>query len=309
MTGLVVAGTLVVPASAAAAPTRPAAATAGSASIRATTAAPAVTTTPRIRYLSVLASGGAVTMPARLYAGTYYVHVTTTNQWNRLQVVRPPRGLTKASFYALYRAWWTTVPRGSAASRAAFTRWSTSVTFVGGATVSRDGDSFALGTPRGIGTFAITLSPGRYWFFTSSYGGPRGTAAQIREVTVVGTWNRATVPVAAVARFTPAGTVTMTRKIPTSGFVLGVGVPGQLSVLGFARLLPGLSDDDLALCLLDGLVGPPPCFDGDGQLGGEVSGGASALWYYRLSPGDYVVFQGGQPLDGGFSHAVRISVG
>ena len=105
----------------------------------------------------------------------------------------------------------------------------------------------------------------------------------------------------------------MPRTIPTSGFVLGVGATGWTSVLSMRRLLPGLSDGDLGTCLMDGLVVPSPCFarPGAAQLGGAVSGGASALWYYRLPPGDYIVGQGGLtawPYDASLAHALRITV-
>ena len=35
------------------------------------------------------------------------------------------------------------------------------------------------------------------------------------------------------------------------------------------------------------------CFDASATLGGGVSAGASALWWYDLPPGEYIAFQGG----------------
>ncbi len=149
----------------------------------------------------------------------------------------------------------------------------------------------------GPGTFAITLSPGRHWFFASINGDVFGTpSSRIRQVTVVGTVNRAPVPTAAVARFAYArgASVTLPRTLPTHGFVLGIGARGLLSTLVFSKLLPGITDAELndgTTCISDGLPVTKQCFAPVRHSfdGGAVSGGASALWYYSLPPGDYPV--------------------
>ena len=157
-----------------------------------------VTTTtaaPRIRSLTVSVSKGVTTMPSRLLAGTYYVHLTTTDADASLQVVRA--NVVRSSAYG------------------------------------------ALVNPGGRATFAITLAPGRYWLYSASGGSPYAggkllPGRLIRTLTVVGTAERATVPVAAVARFA-GNTPTIPRAIPGRGFVLGVGEPGVITVLGFLR--------------------------------------------------------------------------
>lgn len=180
--------------------------------------------------------------------------------------------------------------------------WRTSATFVGGANVVRTTPYDLIVNPGGRATFAITLAPGRYWFYSDSNGHPalpggRSIAmSRIRTVTVVGAAERAAVPVAATARFA-TGSVTLPRSIPRRGFVLGVGEVGFVNALALRRLEPWVTPDQLqeGVCFDDGGGGTPSlsCFDGDAGLGGGVSGGASALWWYDLPPGEYIAYQGG----------------
>ena len=202
-----------------------------------------VTTTtaaPRIRSLTVSVSKGVTTMPSRLLAGTYYVHLTTTDADASLQVVRAPATLSLATWYARYVACATYTPGESLSTSLRQCRyWRTSATFVGGANVVRSSAYGALVNPGGRATFAITLAPGRYWLYSASGGSPYAggkllPGRLIRTLTVVGTAERATVPVAAVARFA-GNTPTIPRAIPGRGFVLGVGEPGVITVLGFLR--------------------------------------------------------------------------
>ena len=102
-------------------------------------------------------SGTTVSMPSRLRAGTYVVHVSTTDQMNELQVVRPPSTLSRTRFVALWHAWWNS----GAGTTSSWRAWRTSATFVGGAQVVPRSARYLNRTPGGVGTFAITLRPGR----------------------------------------------------------------------------------------------------------------------------------------------------
>lgn len=263
----------------------------------------AATTTPRIRSLTVSVSKGVVTMPSRLAAGTYYVHVTTPDASAPLQVVRPPSYLSLATWFARDVAC-RTYTRGESweTSLRQCRFWRTSATFVGGAQVTRVAAD-ALLNPGGRATFAITLAPGRYWFYESdygyghlTYGGKTLPRSAVRTITVTGPAERAAVPVAAVARFAN-NTPSMPRVIPRRGFVLGLGEPGVVTLLFFFRLKPWVKDSDLvpSQCFPDGggAYQALQCFDAGLVLGGGVSAGASALWWYDLPPGEYIAFQGG----------------
>ncbi|HET7900919.1 MAG TPA: hypothetical protein VFL59_06990 [Candidatus Nanopelagicales bacterium] len=264
---------------------------------------PAATTTPRIRSLNVAVSGGVTTMPTRLMAGTYYVHLSTLDSGASLQVVRPPSTLSLASWYARYLACATHSPGESYATSVRQCRyWRTSATFVGGANVVRVSTYDQLVNPGGRATFAITLAPGRYWFYADTGGAPQLSNGKplprirIRTVTVVGASQRAAVPVAAVLRF-PPGSVSFPRLVPRRGFVLGIGEPGVITVLVLLRRKSWVTDADLVpgQCFPDsgGASQALQCFDGYVRLGGGVSAGASALWWYDLPAGDYIAFQGG----------------
>lgn len=261
-----------------------------------------VTAAPRIRSLTVSVSNGITTMPSRLLAGTYFVHVTTADAQASLQVVRAPAMLSLATWYARYVACATYTPGESVQTSVRQCRyWRTSATFVGGAHVVRTSAYAALANPGGRATFAITLAPGRYWLYSDVGGSPNAGGKilprrLIRTLTVVGPAERANVPVAAVARFA-GNTPTMPRAIPRRGFVLGVGEPGVITVLAVERLKPWVTDTDLVegQCFDDSGGGTPAlqCFDGFSTLGGGVSAGASALWWYDLPPGEYIAVQGG----------------
>lgn len=257
---------------------------------------------PRIRSLTVSVSKGVVTMPSRLPAGTYYIHVTTVDADASLQVVRRPAGLALATWYQRFLSC-STVTQGEP-SQGIVRRcryWRTSATFVGGANVVRTSSSGTFPNPGGRATFAITLSPGQYWFYEDQGGQPaRGgrpsPLSSIHVVTVVGAAERAPVPVVAVARF-GAGSLTIPRVIPRRGFLLGIGQSGIINALGLARIKPGITDEQLVafgVCF-NSSSGIPElsCLDGDAVLGGGVSGGASALWWYDLPPGEYIAFQAG----------------
>lgn len=267
------------------------------------------TAAPRIRSLTIGVSKGVVTMPSRLTAGTYYVHVTTADAEASLQVVRRPVGLALATWYQRFLSC-STVTQGEP-SQGIVRRcryWRTSATFVGGANVVRSSRNGAFPNPGGRATFAITLSPGQYWFYEDQGGQPaRGgrpsPLSSIHVVTVVGAAERAPVPVAAVARF-GAGSLTIPRVIPRRGFLLGIGQPGIINTLGLARIKPGITDEQLVafgVCF-NSSSGIPElsCLDGNTILGGGVSGGASALWWYDLPPGEYIAFQAGTNEAGDF---------
>jgi hypothetical protein len=235
-------------------------------------------------------------MPSRLVAGTYLVKVTTRDAQSEVQVVRPSRSLTTAAFAARWARWYSLTNHGKD-SRAAFQTWRTSATFVGGAWVVPRATTSHAQTPGGVGTFQITLNPGRYWFYADN--------AKIKTVTVVGAARPALpAPNPTVVRFGAfrfgafGGTsVSLPATIPSSGWMKGIGTPGILSVLWAQRLLPGITAADLRdSCGFDQMPANKTCFARGSfvQLGGSVSAGASALWRYRLPPGRYVVGNGGQ---------------
>lgn len=287
----------------------------------------AATTVPAgPRYLSVAISKGLVTMPSRILAGTYYVHVKTADLGAGLQVVRPPQGnpgYTPTKFYAAWTAFHAHADGPGAATT--FRSWRTAVTFIGGAQVAPHTQLGFARTPAGVGTFAITLSAGTYWFYADSGNGDPYTQwipgkslvanpRLVRVVTVVGALpSQRPVPVAALARFgiypvragsVPAiGNVTsvsLPAHLPTAGFIKGLGTPGRISALWVKQLKPGITDADLRgdyTCFGREGLDPPvkDCFVANTfrVLGGGVSAGASALWYYVLPPGEYVMGNGG----------------
>lgn len=278
-----------------------------SSAVRATTApstspGQTATTAPRIRSLTIGVSKGVVTMPSRLAAGTYYVHVTTTDANASLQVVRRPVGLSLATWRQRFLACNSVTPGEPSQTIVRRCRyWRTSATFVGGANVVRTSTSGTFPNPGGRATFALTLSPGQYWFYEDLagqpiYGNKPLALSRIRAVTVVGTAERSPVRAVGVARFA-AGSVTITRVIPRRGFLLGIGQPGIINSLGLARIKPGITDEQLVapgVCFNSGSGIPElSCLDGGAFLGGGVSGGASALWWYDLPPGEYIAFQAG----------------
>jgi hypothetical protein len=249
---------------------------------------------PHTIYISL--SHDVVSMPSTLRAGTYYVQVRTTDARNGVTVVRPPSTLTPATFYARYRAF-DTVYDASRDPSAALHRYRTSGTFVSGA-------STVAGK---VGAFAIRLTPGRYFFFTAGGSDPvsltRSGALDARHVKVVTVVGPAAAPVAVptvgIARFDlvwPRSTsVTLPSTLPRRGFLLAVGGRGLTGGIWAQRLLPGVTDTELhdGTCLADGLPAPKVCFDGTmATLGGAVSPGASAWFYYDLPPGDYAVGSG-----------------
>lgn len=258
-------------------------------------------TTARVRYLDITVHKDVVTMPTRLVAGTYYVHVNTPDEVNSIQVVRPPSTLSRARFSALYMNYFNALLKGKyiPAIQTAYNRWRTSATFVGGA------QSWGIKVPYREGVFAITLWPGRYWFYASGGSGmPRVDETRwtthIYQVTVVGTGSRSPVPIVGVVRFGssypgPVPKYFIPRTLPRQGFLLALGTRGILSTLRVAGLLPGITDAQLHdghTCLADDLPPEQRCFNSYWfVLGGAVSAGASAFWYYRLPPGDYVVGQ------------------
>lgn len=271
---------------------------------QASTTQPSTTASPRIRSLTVDVSKGVVTMPSRLLAGTYYVHVTTKDASASLQVVRAPSNLSLATWYARYVACATTSPGETWQTSVRQCRyWRTSATFVGGAEVLRTTAYREIPDPGGRATFAITWTPGRYCLYSDLWSHPRFANGKllplglIRTVTIAGPAVRTAVPIAAVARFA-GNTPSLPRSIPRRGFVLGLGEPGVITVLALERLRPWVTDGDLVegQCFDDSGGGTPAlqCFDGYHRLGGGVSAGASALWWYDLPPGEYIAFQGGQ---------------
>lgn len=271
-------------------------------STRASTTLATTSTTPAIRSLTVDVSKGVVTMPSRLLAGTYYVHITTKDADASLQVVRRPANLSLATWRARFLACHTWSPGETQQTSLRQCRyWRTSATFVGGANVVRSSRWGMLPNPGGRATFAITLAPGQYWFYEDLSGQPvysnkPSPLSRIRVVTVVGAAERVPVPVAAVVRFA-AGSVTLPRAIPRRGFLLGIGQPGIINRPGFLRIRPGITDEQITafgVCF-NSSSGIPElnCFDAGADIGGGVSGGASALWWYDLPPGEYIAFQNG----------------
>ena len=292
----------------------PSASASGSASPRPATVAAAQppvssvsTTAAPIHSLRISLAGGTTTMPARLLAGTYYVHVSTTDARSAVQVVRPAASLSLTTWYARFLA--CARPSAGTSSSTILRRcraWRTSASFVGGAGVVRVPGYRLFVNPGRRGTFAMTLAPGRYWVYASPdvpswpwRGGHVLPMRLIRVITVVGPSRHAAVPVAAVARFV-SNQVYLPRTMPRRGFVLGIGQPGIVSVLQLGRLKPGITDHQLftpGQCFVDsgGAGQALDCFQNPGwtTLGGGVSGGHSALWWYDLPPGDYVAAQGG----------------
>lgn len=261
----------------------------------ATAATPTTTARPRTIYISL--SHDIVTMPTTVRAGTYYVQVRTTDARNGVTVVRPPSTLTPSTFYARWQAFYDQYNASKDAS-AALHRYRTSATFVGGAWTTRGH----------VGAFAIRLNPGRYWFFTADGSDPLGAQvghayrrdpAHVKVVTVVGPAAPAVaVPVVGVARIgsvvAATSTVALPSTLPSHGFLLAVGVRGGGLTGGLwaERVRPGITDAELhdGTCLDDGLPPAKDCFDGPVvTLGGAVSPGASAWFYYALPPGDYAV--------------------
>lgn len=296
--GFVVAAPLLAASSSCASPPVPSRAAPAPPAVRAPAAiaaTPTATVRPHTIYISL--SSDIVTMPTTLRAGTYYVQVRTTDARNGVTVVRPPSTLTPSTFYARYRAFYDQYNAGKDAS-AALHRYRTSATFVGGAST----------TAGHVGAFAIRLNPGRYWFFTADGSDPLGArvgtgfrlnAAHVKVVTVVGPAAPAVaVPVVGVARLgatTPSrSTVVLPATLPGQGFLLAVGVRGEGLTGGMwaQRVRAGITDAELhdGACLNDGLPPELDCFDGPVvAIGGAVSPGASAWFYYRLPPGDYAV--------------------
>ncbi|HEU4676438.1 MAG TPA: hypothetical protein VFS29_10640 [Motilibacteraceae bacterium] len=263
----------------------------------------ASTTVVRPWTLGIGLEGTAVTMPSRLRAGTYIVHATTTDRVNEVQFVRPPQTLSTSRFVTLWRTWWNHQTDRN------WHAWRTSATFVGGAQVVPNSLPGLPRTPAGQGTFAITLRPGTYWVYTGDLGDLRtssGTlvpASRIKAVTVYGPAPaQSTVRYAGTVRFGSYTTsdgrptsVSLPRTLPAQGYLRGVGTPGYVSTLGLQKLKPTTTEDMLVpgICYPDGggLQRDYGCFEGSYQLGGAVSAGANAVWYYALPPGRYAAGQ------------------
>jgi len=257
--------------------------------------------------LHVGLAGSVVTMPSSLRAGTYVVHASTTDVSSELQVVRPPSTLTRSRFVALWHDWWLSQ------SPTTWNRWRTAATFLGGAQVVPRSVPNLNRTPAGLGTFAITLRPGTYWFYTGRSGDPmiatsRGLApvpaSRIRVVTVYGAAPAQTaVAYAGTVRFgsyTVDGqptSVSLPRSLPAHGYLRGLGVTQFVSTLSLRKLRPGVAQSRLVPgdCYPDSggaWGGAPDCFEPYRyQLGGGVSAGSAALWWYTVPPGRYAVGQ------------------
>jgi hypothetical protein len=264
-----------------------------------------------VRTLDVAVHGDVVVVPSHLQAGTYVVTVSTSDaDGATLQVARPGDRLTPQRFVDLQDAYYAAATSGHHDIETAFRRWRTSVTFLGGATAVPAAMTFGYTrTPGGVGTFAVTLAPGRYWFYAGSSGevltgdNYPDPAAHIREVTVDGAPTEATaaLPVTAEARFNPGSSIVPVQipaTIPGRGFLRGVGSPGIVSTLVLLALLPGVTDAELTdgrTCFAgptSGGIAVKSCFGRTSTpfLAG-VSGGQDALWFYDLPPGDYVAGQ------------------
>ncbi|HET7900920.1 MAG TPA: hypothetical protein VFL59_06995, partial [Candidatus Nanopelagicales bacterium] len=120
----------------------------------------------------------------------------------------------------------------------------------------------------------------------------------IKVVTVVGPAPGAVVvPVVGVARFAldwPAHrSVTLPSTLPRQGFLLAVGGTGLTGGITAGRLVAGTTDAELydgVTCITEGVPAARNCFTGTwAAMGGAVSPGASAWFYYRLPAGDYAV--------------------
>jgi hypothetical protein len=264
-----------------------------------------------IRTLDVAVHGDVVVVPSHLQAGTYVVTVSTSDaDGATLQVARPGDRLTPQRFVDLQDAYYAAATPGRHDIELAFRRWRTSVTFLGGATAVPAQMTYGYArTPGGVGTFAVTLAPGRYWFYAGNAGevltgdNHPAAAAHIREVTVDGapTDASAALPVTAEARFSP-GTSTIPVQLPATipgrGFLRGRGSPGVVSTLVLLPLLPGVTDAELTdggTCIAgrsSGGIATKNCFGrrSTAFLAG-VSGGQDALWFYDLPPGDYAAGQ------------------
>ena len=130
------------------------------------------------------------------------------------------------------------------------------------------------------------------------------TAARIHVVTVYGAApTQSAVPAVGLVRFgsyTVAGrstSVSLPTSLPAHGYLRGVGTPGYVSTLSLRKLLPGVGYSRLVAgdCYPDNggaWQGAADCFAPfDYQLGGGVSAGSGALWYYSVPPGTYAVGQ------------------
>jgi len=254
--------------------------------------ASAVTPSPtHTLYISV--ANRYLTMPHRVVAGQYYAQVRTTDAQSVVQIVRPPAGYTTGRFLAAASLWNSKLQSGAdpTAAYAAFLR---SVNFVGGAFVARGG----------VGAFATRLTAGTYWLYENSYAFPTHVA-RIVVLTVVGAIPAQT-PVTSVglARFSATGGLTMPARLPTAGWLKGLGGTA-LNSLSVAKLVPGVTKADLdtrGVCFPAGIAPPvKDCFVHStgtnmsgtlNELGANLSAGASVYWYYRLTPGDYVAGNG-----------------
>ncbi len=264
-----------------------------------------------VRTLSITVLGTDVTVPSRLEAGTYVVDVATPTprDMGTVQVARPGEGLTREEFVRRQNAWQPAIDLPTPQALDAYRRWRTSASFLGGGTAmpARLRGDLRNPTPGGVGQFAITLEPGRYWFYAGRGGevlAPDGkaVASSIHEVDVVGQVQDATasLPVVAEVRFSTTPyqqAVAMPATIPRRGFLRAQGAPGYVATLGLVSLAADVTDAELTdgrTCSVGhSASGFPPknCFTSVGNtffLGG-VSGGRTAFWYYDLPPGDYAV--------------------
>lgn len=261
-----------------------------------------------IKTLSVTVLGTDVTVPTQLAAGTYVVQVSTPDPHDNgtVQVARPGDGLTREKFLRLQKEAQPPSEDDVAAFRAAYRRWRTSATFLGGGTAqpTRVKGNVRNPTPGGVGTFAVTLEPGRYWFYAGYGGMAYGAAGSIREVTVSGPVEDATssLPVVADVQFSPTPLdvpVQMPAVIPQRGFLRATGAPGYVGTLGLASLAADVTDAELAdrrTCSVGDNPSRLPvrnCFTSVGNIEflGGVSAGHAAYWYYDLPPGDYAASQ------------------
>ncbi len=270
------------------------------------------------RTLEVRVDGTTTLMPAtELSAGTYVVHVATTNAVGpqALQVARPVGTLTRKQFVARYRTWLAAATVTNTHAHLAphqtlvrnarivdtFARWRQSVTFLGGATGTATTSEPAVVPATGY--FAVDLEPGRYWFYAATAGEPpesstrAGAAAAIVEVTVTGSMTYVDAPVVGEVDFTNSpGTyaVTVPATLPTQGYLLGRGTYDVVSTLQFHRMLPGVTDATPCLFMDDVALGAVCFYQESSELGlnGGVSANATALWYYSLPPGRYAVANG-----------------
>jgi len=235
---------------------------------------------PHTLYISV--ANRYLTMPHRVAAGRYYVQVRTSDARSRVQLVRPRAGYTPRQFLDA-KTHWNAVYNSGKPPLAAYKAFVRSVTFMGGAEVARGG----------VGSFATGLAAGRYWLYEDTYDGPTHLS-RIAVLTVVGTPPAQTHPTSAgVVRFSTTGGLTMPAKLPTSGWLLGIG-GAPLNTLTIAKLRPGVTQSDLDTFGICFTWDSPPapenkdCFESGLDFGGKVSAGASVFWYYHLAPGDYV---------------------